>query len=592
MHLKDHITTEKLKSKKSIAIIISAVMILAGFGTVFYLFSNNGNKSVAIDVAVSLTGSIPGNNASSYALSGSGNSASNSRFIMEPVNASFLITSINPALSRFNLQDYSTNLSSFNQSVERNLSTMSTLMPNNNASDITIYSGSLSNTSWSMSIPFTSLYNTFSREWKQIGFVGNASMTIYGVYSFAMGGKLYAYYYYNAIDYNPYSLTNVLGIKPVFDLSNPYMVKELNSTNMIKVSNSTVHGIIKNHTYRQIGGGGGGGGRSYQTVNTVYSNPITGDFPLALLAANGGNNPIISYTGNKVIMSAQFNGVSTIPFNNAYTTTSNPTWHSSTVSLGTNDSITLGSSTLGYSLTTNSNQGIDMAFFQNITYQINVIQTGYYVYNGWSYYYINESKTASIQIENANDSKLVISVGSLADLYSKDKFKNLADDTNGAYNQTINQFFSNLESTLKVSITDPLTRFQVSQNVNITGSQGLSSSNLGSTVNDALSIVFGAASIGAGIGAFFITDGASAPLSYFALVAGLASITTGVFAAMSTPIYFTATKLVFTSYMLEANGNAMNFNIMGSSYSESITTPSGQTFGTTPFLGFVYAEVQ
>ena len=61
---------------------------------------------------------------------------------------------------------------------------------------------------------------------------------------------------------------------------------------------------------------------------------------------------------------------------------------------------------------------------------------------------------------------------------------------------------------------------------------------------------------------------------------------------MSTPIYFTATKLVFTSYMLEANGNAMNFNIMGSSYSESITTPSGQTFGTTPFLGFVYAEVQ
>lgn len=592
MHLKDHITTEKLKSKKSIAIIISAVMILAGFGTVFYLFSNNGNKSVAIDVAVSLTGSIPGNNASSYALSGSGNSASNSRFIMEPVNASFLITSINPALSRFNLQDYSTNLSSFNQSVERNLSTMSTLMPNNNASDITIYSGSLSNTSWSMSIPFTSLYNTFSREWKQIGFVGNASMTIYGVYSFAMGGKLYAYYYYNAIDYNPYSLTNVLGIKPVFDLSNPYMVKELNSTNMIKVSNSTVHGIIKNHTYRQIGGGGGGGGRSYQTVNTVYSNPITGDFPLALLAANGGNNPIISYTGNKVIMSAQFNGVSTIPFNNAYTTTSNPTWHSSTVSLGTNDSITLGSSTLGYSLTTNSNQGIDMAFFQNITYQINVIQTGYYVYNGWSYYYINESKTASIQIENANDSKLVISVGSLADLYSKDKFKNLADDTNGAYNQTINQFFSNLESTLKVSITDPLTRFQVSQNVNIIGSQGLSSSNLGSTVNDALSIVFGAASIGAGIGAFFITDGASAPLSYFALVAGLASITTGVFAAMSTPIYFTATKLVFTSYMLEANGNAMNFNIMGSSYSESITTPSGQTFGTTPFLGFVYAEVQ
>jgi len=592
MHLKDHITMEKLKSKKSIAIIISTVMILAGFGTVFYLFSNNGNKSVAIDVAVSLTGSIPGSNISSYALFGSGNSTSNSRFIMEPVNASFLITSINPALSRFNLQDYSTNLSSFNQSVARNLSAMSTFMPNNNASDITIYSGSLSNTSWSMSIPFTSLYNTFSREWKQIGFVGNASMTIYGVYSFAMGGKLYAYYYYNAIDYNPYSLTNVLGIKPVFDLSNPYMVKELNSTNMIKISNSTVHRIIKNHTYRQIGGGGGGGGRSYQTVNTVYSNPITGDFPLALLAANGGNNPIISYTGNKVILAAQFNGVSTIPFNNAYTTTSNPTWHSSTVSLGTNNSITLGSSTLGYSLTTNSNQGIDMAFFQNITYQINVIQTGYYVYNGWSYYYINEGKTASIQIENANNSMLVISSNLLSNMYNKDKFKNLTNNTHSYYNQTINQFFSKLESTLKVSTAYPLTSEENMQNVNITGSQGLSSSNLGSWVNGALSIAFGAASIGAGIGAFFITDGASAPLSYFALVAGLASIGTGLLAAMSTPIYFSATQLVFTSYLFTANGNAMNFNIMGSSYSESITTPSGQTFGTTPYLGFVYAEVQ
>jgi len=592
MHLKDHITMEKLKSKKSIAIIISTVMILAGFGTVFYLFSNNGNKSVAIDVAVSLTGSIPGSNISSYALFGSGNSTSNSRFIMEPVNASFLITSINPALSRFNLQDYSTNLSSFNQSVARNLSAMSTFMPNNNASDITIYSGSLSNTSWSMSIPFTSLYNTFSREWKQIGFVGNASMTIYGVYSFAMGGKLYAYYYYNAIDYNPYSLTNVLGIKPVFDLSNPYMVKELNSTNMIKISNSTVHRIIKNHTYRQIGGGGGGGGRSYQTVNTVYSNPITGDFPLALLAANGGNNPIISYTGNKVILAAQFNGVSTIPFNNAYTTTSNPTWHSSTVSLGTNKSITLGSSTLGYQLGTYPSSGPDMAFFQGITYQVTVIQTGYYVYNGWSYYYINEGKTASIQIENANNSKLVISSDYLANMYSKDKFKNLTNDTNGAYNQTINQFFSNLESTLKVSTTYSLTSGENMQNVNITGSQGLSSSNLGSTVNDALSIVFGAASIGAGIAAFFYTGGLSAPLSYFALLAGMASITTGVFAAMSTPIYFSASQLVFTSYMFTANGNAMNFNIMGSSYSESITTPSGQTFGTTPFLGFVYAEVQ
>ena len=102
----------KANRKRTFAVIAAVIMIISGS---FYIINtlNHSNNSVNIDLNVSLTGSIPNMSANTsvrvggmdpFTLSKTSASSFASNFILDPSNATFLISAVNSSLAMFNTQ--------------------------------------------------------------------------------------------------------------------------------------------------------------------------------------------------------------------------------------------------------------------------------------------------------------------------------------------------------------------------------------------------------------------------------------------------------------------------------------------------------
>ena len=561
------IESARANKKKTFAIIAAVVMIISGSAYIIN-FLNHNNNSVSINLDVSLTGSIPNMTAgtdikvggiNSFALGTTSPSSYENNFILTPSNATFLITAVNSSLSTFNTQ-YVANNATTNSTLLSMISQQQSFMPINDRSMDIVFDHSLNN-SWDYSIPFTDLYNNLSQGWREMHFDAIASLSIYGLYNFVFNNHVYAYYYYNAIDYNPYSRTNTLSIEPKFNLSKPFMVKSLQSP-----------GISKIHPGRIIGSGGGSSCRSYSTVMTVYANTMTVPFPLAILSGNVSSIPAMSDSSTCILQSLSYQGVSTIPFSDQYTTSDNPTWSSNHVNVTNSSGSTTSSNTLSMILTISSNSGPDMAFIPNITESVTVTDYGYYVCEGSYYYYISEGSTVSFSMVNQNDNELQLKDGFL------DSFWKKGDNvTSTDWNTSMTELTNKLDST-----SNPINHLYLGtgamvSNVDIYGNSTLKASSNGGNGAADLSIAFGIGSVAFGIGSAIATGGLDAPLAFLAVVTGFASITTGLLAMEATPIYAVTSGTFLTSAVFGANGPSATFTEYGSSAGEQLYLPSGSS---------------
>ena len=561
------IESARANKKKTFAIIAAVVMIISGSAYIINSLNHN-NNSVSINLDVSLTGSIPNMSAgtdikvggiNSFALGTTSPSSYVNNFILTPSNATFLITAVNSSLSTFNTQ-YVANNATTNSTLLSMISQQQSFMPINDRSMDIVFDHSLNN-SWDYSIPFTDLYNNLSQGWREMHFDAIASLSIYGLYNFVFNNHVYAYYYYNAIDYNPYSRTNTLSIEPKFNLSKPFMVKSLQSP-----------GISKIHPGRIIGSGGGSSCRSYSTVRTVYGNTMTVPFPLAILSGDVSSIPAMSDSSTSILQSLSYQGVSTIPFSDQYTTSDNPTWSSNHVNVTNSSGSTTSSNTLSMILTISSNSGPDMAFIPNITESVTVTDYGYYVCEGSYYYYISEGSTVSFSMVNQNDNELQLKDGFL------DSFWKKGDNvTSTDWNTSMTELTNKLDST-----SNPINHLYLGtgamvSNVDIYGNSSLKASSNGGNGAADLSIAFGIGSVAFGIGSAIATGGLDAPLAFLAVVTGFASITTGLLAMEATPIYAVTSGTFLTSAVFGANGPSATFTEYGSSAGEQLYLPSGSS---------------
>ena len=561
------IESARANKKKTFAIIAAVVMIISGSAYIIN-FLNHNNNSVSINLDVSLTGSIPNMTAgtdikvggiNSFALGTTSPSSYENNFILTPSNATFLITAVNSSLSTFNTQ-YVANNATTNSTLLSMISQQQSFMPINDRSMDIVFDHSLNN-SWDYSIPFTDLYNNLSQGWREMHFDAIASLSIYDLYNFVFNNHVYAYYYYNAIDYNPYSRTNTLSIEPKFNLSKPFMVKSLQSP-----------GISKIHPGRIIGSGGGSSCRSYSTVRTVYGNTMTVPFPLAILSGDVSSIPAMSDFSTSILQSLSYQGVSTIPFSDQYTTSDNPTWSSNHVNVTNSSGSTTSSNTLSMILTISSNSGPDMAFIPNITESVTVTDYGYYVCEGSYYYYISEGSTVSFSMVNQNDNELQLKDGFL------DSFWKKGDNvTSTDWNTSMTELTNKLDST-----SNPINHLYLGtgamvSNVDIYGNSTLKASSNGGNGAADLSIAFGIGSVAFGIGSAIATGGLDAPLAFLAVVTGFASITTGLLAMEATPIYAVTSGTFLTSAVFGANGPSATFTEYGSSAGEQLYLPSGSS---------------
>ena len=559
----------KANRKRTFAFIAAVIMVISGS---FYIINtlNHSNNSVNIDLNVSLTGSIPNMSANTnvkvggmdpFTLSKTSASSFASNFILDPSNATFLISAVNSSLAMFNTQYVAQNATD-NSTLLSMINNQKGYIPINDRSMNIVFDHSLNN-SWNYSIPFTDLYNNLSKGWREMHFDAIASLSVYGLYNFVFDDHVYAYYYYNAIDYNPYSRSNTLSIEPKFNLSKPFMVKPLQSASIAKI-----------HPGRIVGSGGGGGKpcRSYSTVKAVYVNKMIIPFPLSMLTGDvSDGNPIISSISTAILQSLSYQGVSTIPFSDQYTTSFNPTWYSNNVNANGSNSTT-SASTLAMLLGIDQYSGPDIAYIPNVTATVTVTEYGYYVFEGSYYYYISEGSTVSYSIVNQNNNKLEINVGFLYDLWNS-KYK----DKNSQWNSSMNNLTNGLLSASTPASTQSLGTNGVNQSVHIYGSSSLKASSNGGTGADMLSIAFGIGSLAFAIGSAIATDGVSAPLSYLAFLSGMASITIGVLAMEATPVYAVSSSTFLTTWSIEANGPSATFTEYGSSAGEQLYLPSGSS---------------
>ena len=561
----------KANRKRTFAMIAAVIMIISGS---FYIINtlNHSNNSVNIDLNVSLTGSIPNMSANTsvkvggmdpFTLSKTSASSFPSNFILDPSNATFLISAVNSSLAMFNTQYVAQNATD-NSTLLSMINNQKGYIPINDRSMNIVFDHSLNN-SWSYSIPFTDLYNNLSKGWREMHFDAIASLSVYGLYNFVFDDHVYAYYYYNAIDYNPYSRSNTLSIEPKFNLSKPFMVKPLQSASIAKI-----------HPGRIIGSGGGGGNtcRSYSTVKTVYLDKMIIPFPLSMLTGDVSNGiPTISDSSTAILQSLSYQGASTIPFSDQYTTSDNPTWYSNNVNVNaTGSNSTTSASTLAMQLAIDQYSGPDIAYIPNVTATVTVTEYGYYVCEGSYYYYISEGSTVSYSIVNQNNNKLEINVGFLYDLWNS-KYK----DKNSQWNSSMNNLTNGLLSASTPASTQSLGTNGVNQSVHIYGNSSLKASSNGGTGADMLSIAFGIGSLAFAIGSAIATDGVSAPLSYLAFISGMASITIGVLAMEATPVYAVSSSTFLTTWSIEANGPSATFTEYGSSAGEQLYLPSGSS---------------
>jgi hypothetical protein len=562
----------KANRKRTFAVIAAVIMIISGS---FYIINtlNHSNNSVNIDLNVSLTGSIPNMSANTsvkvggmdpFTLSKTSASSFASNFILDPSNATFLISAVNSSLAMFNTQyvaqnatDNSTLLSMINNQKE--------YIPINDRSMNIVFDHSLNN-SWNYSIPFTDLYNNLSKGWREMHFDAIASLSIYGLYNFVFDDHVYAYYYYNAIDYNPYSRSNTLSIEPKFNLSKPFMVKPLQSASIAKI-----------HPGRIIGSGGGGGKtcRSYSTVKTVYLDKMIIPFPLSMLTGDVSNGiPTISDSSTAILQSLSYQGASTIPFSDQYTTSDNPTWYSNNVNVNaTGSNSTTSSSTLAMQLSISATSGPAMAYIPNVTATVTVTEYGYYVCEGSYYYYISEGSTVSYSIVNQNNNKLNIYTALLDNFWNK----NFADGSYNNWTTNMSQFVNKLVSISTPASTQNLEPHAQQSKVDIYGNSSLKASNTGTGV-DAISIVFGVASIGFAIGSAIVTGGLDLPLAALALISGLASVTIGVIGMLATPVYAVSSGIFLTQALLSTEATiGTTFTEYGSSAGEQLYLPTGSS---------------
>ena len=562
----------KANRKRTFAVIAAVIMIISGS---FYIINtlNHSNNSVNIDLNVSLTGSIPNMSANTnvkvggmdpFTLSKTSASSFASNFILDPSNATFLISAVNSSLAMFNTQYVAQNATD-NSTLLSMINNQKGYIPINDRSMNIVFDHSLNN-SWNYSIPFTDLYNNLSKGWREMHFDAIASLSVYGLYNFVFDDHVYAYYYYNAIDYNPYSRSNTLSIEPKFNLSKPFMVKPLQSASIAKI-----------HPGRIIGSGGGGGNtcRSYSTVKTVYLDKMIIPFPLAILTGDVSNgNPIISSSSTAILQSLSYQGASTIPFSDQYTTSDNPTWYSNNVNVNaTGSNSTTSASTLAMQLGIYPNSGPEMAYIPNVTATVTVTEYGYYVCEGSYYYYISEGSSVSYSIVNQNNNKLNIYTALLDNFWNK----NFADGSYNNWTTNMSQFVNKLVSISTPASTQNLKPYTQQSKVDIYGNSSLQASNTGTGV-DAISIVFGVASIGFAIGSAIATGGLDLPLAALALISGLASVTIGVIGMLTTPVYAVSSGIFLTQALLSTGASiGTTFTEYGSSAGEQLYLPTGSS---------------
>ena len=573
------IESAKANRKKTFAIIAALVMVISG--SVYLIDTmNHSNNSVSINLSVSLTGSIPNMSANTnikaggmdpFALSKTATSPYTSSFVLNPSNATFLISAVNSSMSVFNTQYVAQNATD-NSTLLSMINNQKGYIPINDRSMNIVFDHSLNN-SWDYSIPFTDLYNNLSKGWKEMHFDAIASLSIYGLYNFVFDDHVYAYYYYNAIDYNPYSRSNTLSIEPRFNLSKPFMVKSLQSASIAKI-----------HPGRIIGSGGGNTCRSYSTVKTIYGNTLKVPFPLAILSGDVSEGiPMISDSSIAILQSLSYQGVSTIPFSDQYTTSDNPTWYSNHVNVAaTGSNSTTTSSSLSIGLGISSNSGPAIAYIPNVTATITVTDYGYYVCEGSYYYYISEGSTVSYSIVNQNDNRFEIR-NSLFDSFYNANY----NVTSTQWDTSIDNFTNKLTSVLTPESTQSMGAGELNESVHIYGNSSLKASSNGKTGAALLSIAFGAASLGFAIGSAIATDGVSAPLSYLAFVSGMASVIIGVTAMEATPIYAVSSSTFLTTWSIDAEGRSATFTEYGSSAGEQLYLPSGSSPLVYSQIGYV-----
>ncbi len=162
----------KVNKKNTFAIIAAVVMIILGSSYIINSLNHKDN-SLSINLAVSLTGSIPNMTARTdikvgwmnpFALSTTSTSPYANNFILRPSNATFLITAVNSSLANFNTQ-YVANNATSNSTLLSMINQQQSFMPINDRSMEIEFDHSLNN-SWDYSIPFTDLYNNLSQGWR------------------------------------------------------------------------------------------------------------------------------------------------------------------------------------------------------------------------------------------------------------------------------------------------------------------------------------------------------------------------------------------------------------------------------------------
>jgi hypothetical protein len=333
-------------------------------------------------------------------------------------------------------------------------------------------------------------------------------------------------------------------------------------------------GISKIHPGRIIGSGGGSSCRSYSTVRTVYANTMTVPFPLAILSGKvSDGSPIVSYVDSSILQALSYQGVSTIPFSDQYTTSDNPTWYSNNL----NGNVMSGRpsktpSRLIMILGIYPNSGPAMAFIPNITESVTVTDYGYYVCEGSYYYYISEGSTVSFSIVNQNDNEFKIEEGLL------DSFWNKSDSVNSTdWNTSMTELTNKLYSISKPVFTQKVGPSDVVSNSHLYGYSNMKSSSTWRISAYYLLITFGMGSVALGIGSTIATDGLDAPLAFLEVIADMASITIGGLGMEYIPIYALTFGMFFTSAVFGANGPSATFTEYGSSAGEQLYLPSGSS---------------